>query len=292
MASILDRINKIGGQPTSNQSQIENTLLTGRTGKAGAKRGPRSSRLGESAAIQASNQALAEETISSRLAGLQDQEKSRQMQEGLRLQQEQLDSQSRIFDAQQAGIESEGALQRASQEELSGIQRDSSARSRLADINAKAQAQLTELSAQRDVSLDNLFSEFEYENKKLADRKDASRLEQAGFLLALQDRAYLAEVDRIGKMRNLTDSQAFDEEMTRIVMGDQLKSIIEQMDFDIEQDALSRERQAELAQIDIDSAIAVAQAEISASNQRAMWTGAGSAASGYAKYRAEQEDNE
>ena len=89
MASLLDRIREIGTTPQPAQRGIERVLRQ-KTGRAAPAVGPAGSTIQEQAAIGATQEALREQTIESRIAGLQLQGREQALTEQQRIQEQQL----------------------------------------------------------------------------------------------------------------------------------------------------------------------------------------------------------
>jgi hypothetical protein len=161
---------------------------------------------------------------------------------------------------------------------------------KVAAINNAASQKLKELSTEKRVAVDDIFSDFERSNKDLEARKDAAELEQIGFLMALQDKSYLAEIDRIGRERGLTDEIQFREEMQRLTMGNALSDQASKLGFQSMYNADQRMFERQLASIDIAGALSMAEAAIRDSNNQAMVQGVVETGKAGLDYWAKSED--
>jgi len=141
-------------------------------------------------------------------------------------------------------------------------------------LNNAASMKLREYATQRNIETDNLFADFENNNKELASRRDGAELEQLGFLLAMNDKAYLDELDRVGRERSLRNEVSFREELGRVVWGEQLSQQLAKMQFESGFNAQGRDDSKLLASINIDAAMALARAAIEDGNRQAIAQGA------------------
>jgi hypothetical protein len=142
-------------------------------------------------------------------------------------------------------------------------------------MQSQASTRIREATAQREVTLDDLFADFEMSKVDLSDRKDAARLHQLGLDLAFSDRVYLDTIDRIGKERMLNNDLQFREESARILLGHNLDMLREDMKWGRSFNAKRRVWERELVEMGLDDALAIARAEIREGNSRAVAEGMG-----------------
>ena len=276
MASLLERIQQLGqGGPQPQQKGIEKVLRQ-RTGKATSRKGPATSSVGEQTAISAGREALREQTFADRLSGVQARSQEQALAEQQALEQQRLRQQE---DLTQQQLASEAALTRAgiqAGEQESLTKREANKDSQIRQLNAQAEQTLRDLSTQRGIETDNIFSEFEFDTADLEDRKDAAALEQRSFMLAMQDKKYLDELNKIGEERRLQNAIDFDNELKRLVMEDEMASLLDELNFQVGQKADQRKFNEQLAQIDVDTAVALAQSSADQAIQRNKWESIGS----------------
>lgn len=283
--NLRDSLSQKGEAPTSKQRQIESGLAA-KTGKAAPTAGVLSSRLGEQAAIAGSKQQLTEQETAGRLTGeeLVGKEKALAKQEERKLSA--LQSQK---DLEQRGMASKATLERegrAGAEELAGMELDAKKQQQLFAINTGAESSLREMAATRNIKMDSLFSSFKKSNVELEDRKDAAKLEQVGFLLAMQDQRYLDEINRVGNMKNLKNDISFQEEMNHLVWGQETSLLMNNLDFKWDQDVKDSDFAKQLSKIDIDAALSMANASLQEAQQQAMYEGGGTVLSAGLRYAA------
>ena len=266
--SILDRIR--GAQPQ--QKGIEK-LLKAKGGKAGAVTSPAQSSLGEGAAISQTQQAGREQTFAERLQ----QTKIAGAQKGLAdqtaLGKQKLGQQGEMFQQKLAVDAETRRAEIENRERESRLARESKRQTTTAKLNNTAELQLRDLASTRNTTVDNIFAEYESSTAELEDRKDAAKLEELSFNLALQDRKYTRQLEKIGIQRNLSDSLAHDTETQNLVFGHALSSTLTDLGFKTREDAKDRAFQEQLANINIDAALAILMADIQASNSMAQIEG-------------------
>jgi hypothetical protein len=275
MASLLERIQQVGAEgPQPQQKGIEKVLRQ-RGGRATRRRGPAATAVGEQAAIGAGREALREQSFAERVAGVQARGREVALAEEQAAAERQL---ARQRQTQQEQLASEAALTREgirAGEEEARLRREAGTGAQIRNLNTRAEQTLRDLASQRNIQMDDIFAQFEASSAELEDRRDAAAMEQQAFLLAMQDRKYLEELDRIGKQRQLENDIAFDNEMQRIVMGENMDSLIKELKFKTGRAAKQRDFANQLAQIDIDSAIDLSRAAIRDEATRTKWQAAG-----------------
>lgn len=110
-------------------------------------------------------------------------------------------------------------------------------------------------------------------------QKDKSRLEQMGFGMRLGNDKYISQLNNEAQRARLSDALRFDEELKRTVFADEEELLRNDLQFRALMNAKGRELTDQLMNIDLESALAMANAENRAANQRSMWEGIGTAAS-------------
>jgi hypothetical protein len=275
MASLLQRIEQIGAGGAQPQQRGIERALRQKTGKAVKRRGPATTDIGEQVAVEAGREALREQTFAERLSGIQARGKQQALEEQRILQERALRQQEEITQQQlaaEAAMKREGI--RAGEEEAR-LKTKSAEERKIKEINTVAEQRLRDLTSQRNINLDDMFTQYQFDVSELEDRRDAAQLEQQAFLLAMQDKKYLEELDKIGKTRQLQNDIQFDQEMQRVIMGDSLDGLLKEIDFKAGRAADQRDFTRQLAEIDIDSAIALSKAAIRSNAERQKWTAVG-----------------
>ncbi len=145
-------------------------------------------------------------------------------------------------------------------------------------INAKADDTLRQLASDRAITVDNIWREFGASSQDLQFRKDAAKIEEIGFTMAMRDKAYVDELNRIGTERQLNDKLNFQDESNRIQLGDQLANVMQQVDFKTALNADQRTWDIKLAQMSDQAAIMMAQAAISDAGKNQEISGIGQVA--------------
>jgi hypothetical protein len=284
--SLLDRIRNIKPQPQ--QKGIEK-LLAAKKGKVPAvSAGPRQTALGEQAAIAATKTAMDEQTFKERLQQTRFKGQQQAAAQQHKMQKQQIAQQEEL--AQQrmraqgfetsARIEAEADARRAKRRSATKINRNK--------INNAAEMRIRDLATTRETTLDNIFSQFESSQDELQFHKDKARIEEVSFNLMLQDKKYARELEKIGKTRNFNDRVTYQNEMNQLVFGQNLNNLLSEMGFNRTQNAKRREYQEELAKINIDMAIEVANQVANDNNTRAQIEGVARGFSTVATYAAEE----
>lgn len=272
MATLFDKLSsqQPAQLPVNNQSKIEQ-LLAAKSGKLGAAPAVASSNIGEQAVNDQANAALKQGAMTGALQGaaqnVQRQGLEQQISQAGAEQQQQYNLQKQNMTADQG----RNLKQLAGQESMQLQELDAAKQRKLKGISAQAESQLRALSAQGQMEVDDIFADFARSNQELAFRKDAAQLEQLGTLLALQDRKYIDELNRIGEQRRLYDRVNWDKEKSRIIYGENLNNLMNELQFKRGEDIANRDYQRQLAALDIDTAIAMAQATMRDEAQRQMW---------------------
>lgn len=259
--------------PQPQQGQIA-AVLRAKGGKAGGGTAPAASSLGESAAIGAATPS----PIPGALAASQVAGAAQEQQANTQLAEQSLASQQRIAESGLTARATGTREQLASTQQLAADQRASQESMKAASINSNATNQLRTMSTQKGVALDNIFSDFKRSNQELEFRSDAAALEQLGFQLAMSDRAYLDELQRVGRERELYDNLKFQNEMNDVVLGDNLKTAMDNLQFEKAFNSDARMWEKQLTEMGADAKMDLARAMVADEQKRAVVTGLGSAA--------------
>ena len=293
MSSLMDRINKgMTAQPSTSsgigQKQIAD-VLRAKSGKAGGgQSAPAADTILEDTAIRQSEDTLRQGSLQGALAGAGMREKEAEIAGRKELSEQQLKSKGKMA---REGMQAESkmaAAQRNAREDMARNERSANENMKLDSMEASAAQRLRDLTTQREINLDNIFGEFDRSNKQLHQRRDQVELEQLGFDLAMSDRAYIDELNRIGRERLLTNDLQFSEESARITLGDNLEAVIQSLDWGRAFNGDARNWQEKLASIDLNAAMAMEASMVKGANEAAMYKGAGDAMSAGIKYGASE----
>lgn len=112
---------------------------------------------------------------------------------------------------------------------------------KLNSISQGYQSALQKMASDRGIMIDSLFADVAQENAVLSARRDASQLEQKAALLALSDRQYIDELNRIGEERKLNDEIEFDKATKELVFGQELNKKLNDINFQIKMDSRDRD---------------------------------------------------
>lgn len=271
MATLFDKLAQPQAPqlPTNQQSRIEQ-LLAAKKGKAAPTAAPISN-VGEQVAADQAKTALQQQGLQTALQGAAANVQRQGLEQDIA---QQSAAQQQQFNIQRQGMAAEAGRNLstlAGQEQLQTAEIDAAKQRKLRSINSQAESQLRALAAQGRIDVDDLFADFKRSNQELEFRQDAAQLEQLGTLLALQDRKYIDELNRIGERRKLYDQSNWAKEKSRVIYGETLDGLMRDLNFQRGQDVSNRDYQRQLAQIDIDTAIAMANAAMRDEASRAMW---------------------
>jgi len=151
--------------------------------------------------------------------------------------------------AQQIEQQAEQAQVAEAQQESKDVIRDATMR-----------AQRLETDAKFNQELENQLNKYEQFSLDMDAAEEDLALEDLGAKLALKDKKYQAELQRRGDAARLQDANNFKEESQKLVMGESLKNFRDNIKFQEEQQDLDLQSMEDLAKLDIDSALAAADA--------------------------------
>lgn len=272
--SLQKKLTEPAPAPVAQQDTIANALRA-KSGKAGSTSGPAASSIAQDTAMGAATDAQQQQALSGALMATNVQQAADAQAQQTELAKQNLASQRQTALADLTTNAQAQAMQLQGQEELAQNSTAEQERLKTQAVMATSERALRELATERNLSVDNIFREFERSNKELAFRKDAAAIEQAGFALALRDKDYLAELNRIASERDLTDKLNYRDEMTRLVMGDTMERLIDDLDFKKALNADQRTWNEKIAQMDLNMAIQLSQAAIRDEATREMWSAGG-----------------
>jgi len=161
-----------------------------------------------------------------------------------------------------AGITSQQvmAAQRRQAEEDAQAEKLEAQSSMYADEITNAFANhLKDLATERGIAEQDMFASFDREQKSLNAEKAAARLHQLGHIMALSDRQYVDAITAVARERNLRDDLAFQQESYEIMMGKDLELMQDRMDFQAVLNKSEREFAKEMAEMDIKTALELAE---------------------------------
>lgn len=125
-----------------------------------------------------------------------------------------------------------------------------------------------------------MLQQFETGQKTLRTQQDISDLEQVGFGLRLQNDQYINQLQDIGQRQRLDDQLSFKKQLAQTVFQDQQDILQNEIAFNRMMDADDREFAEELAQMDINYAMQVADNAAKSAATRQIATGIGGTITG------------
>jgi len=270
MPNLLDQLNKgLNATPAPQQKQAEQ-ILKAKKGKATVASGPSGSSLAENQVLAQAGAAQEQLRVQGVDAASAIDAQADQVETQKRLATQELDNKEQNFNRNLANQTTDTRESVESREEQVLSSLSAAEMRKTNEINNLADNQLKTLASQRQLALDDIFSSFEQSKKELEFRKDAAELEQLGFLMAMNDAAYVDELQAVAKERNLMDDQAYREEMLTVTLGDNFKNFLDEMGFREFYNEQGRINESELAKIDINSALQMAAAAARDANNQAI----------------------
>lgn len=179
-------------------------------------------------------------------------------------------------DVERVGQYREQAAQRDAEESMARKSRESQTSTQINQINSTADGKLADIVSASNTEIANLFSGHERGQRELEARADQASLEQKAFLLAMADEAYLEEITRVGDFNQLRDQLKYNEEVNRIVMGNDMKNVLDDIAFKTSENATQREFERNLVKIRGEVSLQAGKALINDMQTKLFWQGIGS----------------
>lgn len=115
---------------------------------------------------------------------------------------------------------------------------------------------------QAKMQTNQLLSDLQRDRASIDLNKDRAKLEQASFLLAMQDKRYLDDLQEVGRRRRLDDEVRFRQEMLETAFGEQLGLLQDKLQKEDIMQASDREFSDALSQMTVEDAFQVAQMQL------------------------------
>lgn len=119
--------------------------------------------------------------------------------------------------------------------------------------------------------------------RKLDQHEKQARLEQAGFLLRIQNDDYINNLQRTGQLRRLNNEANFQEELRKAALEDDYQLYKDNIEFQKLMDADDRTFKTEINQMKLDQAWDIFQTQAKGEQMRNIFTGIGAIGSGLAE---------
>ena len=191
---------------------------------------------------------------------------------------------SEVLGVQDARAQGEQAAQALEQQAGQAQVQEAQQESQQKQFKSQQLAQKLEGDANYNQELDNQFAKYKEHSLDMDAEEENLALEDLGAKLALKDKQYQSEIGRRGEAARLTDAANFSEEVKKQVMGEELANFRDQIEFMEKEHGLDLENMEDLAKIDIDSALASANAALQAdltAQQSQGFAGLGKAGASY-----------
>jgi len=155
---------------------------------------------------------------------------------------------------------------------------------------SQASTQLTEQQVGAQEQFNQQFKGMLFEQtnqlKSLDLTKDKSRMEQMGFMLRLGNTQYIDQLQTAGKRARLDNAVSFNENLQRSIFSEEMDLFSNSLEFRNYMYADARDATRQLADMDLDFAMEIANADSKAANSQMMWSGFGNIASAGMSYAA------
>jgi len=149
------------------------------------------------------------------------------------------------------------------------------------DLAAKEKAARSDIGMQRQrqdlkmkLQTQSIMNDLERSGKEMDTARYQTSMEQLGINLRLQNKKYLDELNMNAAQARLTDELEFNEALQKSIFSDLQDIQIEGLEWSTMMNASNREFREQLANININSALRMAEDEAKAANTRAIYEGA------------------
>lgn len=265
--------------PAPDQRQLQSMLSQKATGKQARTAGPAASSLmASSASKQASEAMRATKAEGARQAAqlkeLSSQQEAEQgiaqdrMRQEAELQRQGMQEQEAQITAERQRMEQDAAAKRTAEQSM-----------QLEKIRNQYTQAIQNMTTDRKITTDDLFANYQQAQTDLADRRDASQLEQLAHTLALSDQQYIDMLEAIGTERRLTSDLSFAEEVARVSMDAGMENLLDELGFLKEMNVDARNWEEVLARITGNDAVKIARMALEEETTRSAFEGLGSATS-------------
>lgn len=294
MQNLLDIIkSKKKAMPAPEQAETLRRIGTaGATGKAvGPQTGPAMSNIAAQRAAQA-GQAQMEQVELAQTAGQQQLGFAQQM--GERQVQSAEDAQRQQFLQQQRQLQTQQIIQ----DQRRATQADMAAEAMLAqEQNLSKQLEssyaniLSKLATDRGIAEQDIFQYAKQARAELGAERYRAFLEQTAHAMALSDKKYTDTLRRIGQKRDLQNQINFKREAMQLAMGQDFEILGQQFNMQRLMGADAREFKTQLAKMDMNTAIQLAEQASKEAAYKSMITGATNIATGIVAYNSPTSSN-
>lgn len=263
--TLMDTLHKIRNRkPTAQPAPMGAELgQQMRERQAGAKQavGPAASSLGEQRQAAIGKTQQQQQQVGANMQASALQRGAEQQEQALGTQRAQQQQQFTEAMKNLAGQQQVGALQRQAKGEETASRLESRGRMTTDQIMNNFSNAFDKLSTETGLERDKMFHAFQSSNKELEDRRDAAELEQVAFLHSMQDKAYLDEIQRISRQRQLEDDVAFQQTVLETTFGDDFQRGLREAGFTMDMARDDAAFRKEVAALDLDTARALIRAE-------------------------------
>lgn len=268
--------------PAVNYQQMAANVLKAKGGKAQPTGGPQASSLGQAAAaasvapnpaeVQAAQAAQQQQAANMRAAAAQAQAAQTAQ------------TSSQLADV--AAVKQRGDLLRGANEQEARSRLSTTRETQEAQLASQFQKAVDQLATDRGIQESALFREFRQGNQELAARKDAQELENLAQQLALRDKDYVAKLNQVAAVNQLSDESKFREEVARL-QADGNEDLARMMaDWQVQYAQKGADFLKELNEMELDNLWKNYQRVAKAQSEKSMMTGGVGAGAAVAEHYA------
>jgi len=279
-----------GAGAGASQQEAAKKLIQAKGGKAVAGAGPKASAVQAEATGQALQQKAGQQALMGAAQASQLGQQASTQEQQFKAAQERLAAQKRMATGEMAATGAMAREQMSAGAERSRKQLSANEEMKLNQMSSSFSQRTADLASQMGIAVDDIFAGFEQSNKQLEFRKDAAELEQAAFNLDMANDTLLREYNAIWSVQNLQNDLTFQKEYAKMQMGENTKAMLDQIGWQKAADADMRTFEEEIKTMDIDEAIALADASLKDSQHSMIASGLLTSVKAYSKYSDEGEE--
>jgi hypothetical protein len=234
--------------------------MAAKGGKAGGGAGPKASQQQALGAAGAATEGGRQQTMQGRKAGLGLQQQGEALGQQRQLGMEAMAGQRQTAEGAMAMAGGMGAAGRTAQLGEAAKKSEAQERMQIRQINSSMEQQIKKMTTDKGIQETNIFQQFRQSTDELELRKDGAEIEQRMHELFMRDQSYMDELSRVARKRQLTNKLNFQDETSRITLGNSLSETISKLGFERAFNAKGREWNQQLKGMGIEKALEVAKA--------------------------------
>ena len=164
--------------------------------------------------------------------------------------------------AKDAEFQGEQVAQNLEGQADAAVTAEAAAESQQRMFDAGQRAATLEADANYSQAIDSELNKFEQFSMDMSEAEEDLALEKLGFQMALKDKQYMARLDQQARLARLEDDIAYKQEVADQIMGEEYARTMRELGFMENEHDLDMQNIDKLASMDINSAMAAANAAI------------------------------